>query len=362
MRTAVFFSNPFGFGPTGKMIAVLEEFKKYWDGQIVYASNGLCREIMHISDIIQKDVDQRDELSVERILRAYDRPVVISSLNRFAIAAAHRLKIPNAFIDGLAWLWDPIPEAFLRADMYICTKFPGLETKIKPYRNAYIVPFILSPLPDKSTKAGSILIHFGGGENPLQSEISQEYYALIGKALQKITWRGNITVAGGTGCIRIIAEHAHRDDIMFKTFTKDLFLQKLAEAGHFITTSGINATMEAFAIGVPTSFMLPSNLSQWKLLSHLIAFGAADSCLQWETYFPEYHIKVGISEKENIEDIHVLAQRMYKDQTIGQRFIEDVSKLVSQVPVTPWQQAFAEMLGTNGAEKTVAILRKNWNF
>lgn len=362
MKTALFFSNPFGFGPTGKMIAVLEEFKKHWDGQIVYASSGLCKEIMHMTDIIQEDVDQRDEASIESVIKKYENVYVVSSLNRFAIAVAHRLGIPNTFVDGLAWMWDTIPEEFLLSDIYICTKFPGLEEKLKAYPSARMVPFILSPLPERTNSDGSMIVHFGGGENPLQDQICEEYYALFGEALESLDHSGEIIVTGGKKCLDVVEKYVSRSSITFKTLPKDVFLQKLAQCSHFFTTSGLNATMEAFAMGVPTSFLLPSNLSQWKLLLALQEAGAADNALMWNTYFPEYKLRDGITERENIKEIHGLARDMYGNNDLKAQFKDDFAKVLQAIPDVAGQHAFSQLMGTGGAEKTVEILREKWNF
>ena len=61
MKSLLFFSNPFGYGPTATMMAVLRHFLKLTDVKICVVARGLCREIVgSYKNLEIRDIDQRD--------------------------------------------------------------------------------------------------------------------------------------------------------------------------------------------------------------------------------------------------------------------------------------------------------------
>ena len=59
--------------------------------------------------------------------------------------------------------------------------------------------------------------------------------------------------------------------VKLDTLLKDIFDKKLQSSQHFITTPGLTASMESFSYETPASFLLPWNLSQWKILKIFIS-------------------------------------------------------------------------------------------
>lgn len=91
----IFFSNPFGYGPTAKAIAVLNECKKLSNIQIHYVASNSCLEIFDDSDIDIIHADQRNYDKICEILSKFKNPYIISSLNKFSIKAARKLHYHN---------------------------------------------------------------------------------------------------------------------------------------------------------------------------------------------------------------------------------------------------------------------------
>ena len=117
-------SNPFGFGPAGKIIALMEELAKRWrKGKIVYIASKLCQEILPgklKSKVVVETADERNEDVLKNLLVKYNHPFVICVLNKTAIKVAKSLGLKAYFIDSLSWMWKKIPEEYLLADTYYC--------------------------------------------------------------------------------------------------------------------------------------------------------------------------------------------------------------------------------------------------
>ncbi|MDO8658341.1 MAG: hypothetical protein Q7K55_06370, partial [Candidatus Levybacteria bacterium] len=160
-KTIVIFSNPFGYGPAGKAIAIAEAFISSGYKNIVFAGSSFVQEIIPIT-FNYINVDERNEQAIKIFLKTILNPVVISSQNRFAIKAALALDIPCAFLDGLSWFWKEIPSDHFIADEIFWMKYPGLEEKITKSPHAiHIVPAIVDVQSTNAVR-DQILIHLGG--------------------------------------------------------------------------------------------------------------------------------------------------------------------------------------------------------
>ena len=61
MKSLLFFSNPFGFGPTATMMAVLRHFIQLKNVKIIVVARGLCAEILdNTSNVHIVNIDQRN--------------------------------------------------------------------------------------------------------------------------------------------------------------------------------------------------------------------------------------------------------------------------------------------------------------
>jgi hypothetical protein len=64
-KEIIFISNPFGYGPTGKLLSVMYKAMNNWDCDFYVIGNDLCTEIIGKSDkfkIIELDQRNVDEL------------------------------------------------------------------------------------------------------------------------------------------------------------------------------------------------------------------------------------------------------------------------------------------------------------
>ena len=359
-KTVIFFSNPFGFGPTGKTVALIEELLKHWNGCIVYAASSMCLEPLSNdikSKIIIESINERDPEQIREVLLKYNNPLVICTLNRAAIKTAKSLSLTAIFVDSLAWLWKEIPEEYLLADTYYCFDIFGVSSKLPANKNIRTIPPIFGELPEvRANKKNNVLLHIGGFKNPFQDSMSFSYLNLLTKGLNESTTNKEIIVTGGSEAIEYLAKNVHRDNILFRTLDRGSFLDELSSTNHFVTTSGLTATLESFALYTPTSFIPPTNLSQWHILKLLVKQGVINSYIEWEDLIASTTDLSLLDEKTAMPIFSQLAKSVSESEDVLKHFLSQFDSLLNNVPSIANQNTFIEKLGTNGSEIVISEL------
>ena len=362
-KDLVFFSNPFGFGPTAKAIALINAGKNIWnDVNIHYVADDDCQQIFNDKDIDIIHVNPRDYLQIEKILSVFAHPYVISSLNRFSIRVAHEKAIPNCFIDSLTWMWKEIPSDYLLADLYFALDFPGVSMVLNKYPSIIKVPYFI----DGKAASGhfvesDILVHVGGCINPLIKKCPESFLKLVCLAISKIKNK-KILVSGGQEAVSFMSAFFNDKNIQCKTLKKEVFLSSLLHTKQFITTSGLNASLEAFKYGIPTSFLMPTNLSQWENIQLFDVHKAAPNKVTWEDIIGQNMNIHGKTEKDAIEIIMETADKVLEQTTLKRKCIELLEKVCMIIPDRQKQGEFIKSIGSNGADVVAKILKEKWEL
>jgi len=356
-KTIVIFSNPFGYGPTGKAIAIAEAFLRKGISNIVFAGSNFVQEIIPDS-VTSISVDERDEGEIIKMLGQIENPMVISSQNRFAIRAAKSLGIPSAFLDGLAWFWKDIPDDHLIADEIFWMNYPDIKEKLTKHSDKInIVPAIID-IKTHVNKRDQTLIHIGGCKNPLVDIFPKFYLTILAESLSHIT--GNVIVTGGIEATEylksLLVQTGNKTSVL--SLKHNEFITELGKSKHFITTAGQTATLEAFAMGIPTSFLMPMNLSQLALTDILAKYDAAPQVINWDSYFLEKIDITSLNEKDTIVELGKHAERICRDEESKHRMIIDLVNLLKIIPNNKGQTDFIEYMGVSGADVIADILIK----
>lgn len=361
-KTIVIFSNPFGHGPTGKAIAIAKAFINSGYKNIIFAGNSFVQEIVpeYITFI---SVDERDEDEIIKILRRIEDPVVISSQNRFAIRAAKFLGIPSAFLDGLSWFWKQIPADHLIADEIFWMSYPHIKDKLpKNFDKIHVVPGIINIEADMSER-NQILIHIGGCKNPLDNTFPKYYLNILANSLCNLLDGVNtVLVTGGFEVVEYLKSKIVKNKIKIVSLKHHEFIQELSKSKHFITTAGQTATLEAFALRIPTSFLMPMNLSQLALTKILDQYNAAPQSLFWSPYCPEEKDLTLLNEKDAIIELSKYAEKIYKDKQMRALLESGIRRIIVSIPDQRGQREFIKYIGINGAEIIRDFLIKKWNL
>lgn len=359
-KVVIFISNPFGFGPTGKTVAIIEELNKLWKGKIVYAASSMCLETLpdYINRKIKiENIDERDEKSLRFVFNKYDNPTIVCTLNRLAIKTAKAMGLKAIFIDSLAWMWKEIPKEYLLADTYYCFNLFDINNKIPKKDNIKIISPVFGILPKhKINKSPFILFHIGGFKNPFQDKMSFAYLNLLIDSFQNYKLNKKIIVTGGKDAISYISNQVSSNNFSFQTLGRDEFLQHLNKASHFVTTPGLTATLEAFALRTPTSFLPPTNLSQWNILKLLTKINCANSSVNWANVTKSNINLEGLSEIEAVPIFNQISKDVLGNKTSRNNFVSRINSLLTSIPDNKNQTEFITISGTNGSEVIVQDL------
>jgi len=364
-KTIVIFSNPFGYGPTGNAIPILYSLlEKIKDVDIVFAGSNLCMEI--VSDIPVKKIclDERNESEIENYLKTLENPYVIASQNKFCIKVAKKLSIPCSYIDILAWFWKEIPQDHFLADEIFWIKFPGIEKKIpKGKNNIHIVSSIITTIPLTAGKTNKLTIHIGGAKYPLLDNTPYSYLNLISKGLNALkTNFDRILFVAGTEAINYLKQKVTNEKILLASLPKDKFICELEQSTHMLTTAGVSSTLESFALNVPTSFLLPLNLSQIALIDMLKEQGLNPQCLEWGNYINISGKLRDMTEKEALAEIDKYAKTVNGDDDLSEKFVQNFIQIAESIPENSKQRELIKYMGETGANEIVDILIKKWNL
>ena len=365
MKSLLFFSNPFGYGPTATMVAVLRHFLNLQNVQIHVVARGLCKEILDEYKTLEIiDMDQRDVSEIIKLLNKYPEPYVISSLNRFAVLAAHKLGVSSCFIDTLTYLWDKIPDDYLKANMYYASDFPTVSEKTFGYKNAVVTPLIIdnksNVINNKQKERRGVLVQLGGLKSPLSDMPPIDYLDLISAALNKT--QKPLTVCCGKDGLNYLKQYVSSHNIEFASFSKDDFLRKLEFSELCVSTPGLNTTIESIYYKTPINFIMPTNLSQWVNYNIFTQFGANGTDIKWESIIDKDLDILGLPEYDAIIKINKMANDIKKSRVKTDRFIELFQQTVSSVPDKNKQYNLLKIYGTNGAKFIFEDICKRWRI
>lgn len=363
-KQIVFIATPFGFGPTGKLYPIMQNIHARFDHELIYLTNELTSQIIKDDFLKFVQLDERSESQIGEFLATLSNPVVISSLNKFALRAAKSLDIPTAFIDGLTWLWEEIQPDFLLADNYYSLNFLGVDEKLKNYPQIKKVPYILDhdELGQNITREDFVLFHIGGFQNPLHNSVEQNYLRLLVSFFNQSDYVGKVVFAGGQSALKFLEEKIHNPYVDYVTLGKKEFQVHLKKCRHLITTSGLTTSLEAFLAKTPTSFLLPSNLSQYKILSLFAEHGLATSFINWDEFYPVKNEIWSMNESEALAYLDEVGSKFNQDAQKISQFNQRMSELFNSNVDTQAQFNFINKIGTNGAEVIVDNLAHVWQL
>jgi len=290
-----------------------------WNGRIVYIASHKCLDILPNElrasiDVVETDERNPDVLS--NVLEDFVSAMVVVVLNRSAVRTARHLGMKTFFVDSLSWMWDEIPSEYLSANTYYYYDIFGIQERLSNLENVRPVSPILGVLPNRQMTPHNLLIHIGGFSNPF-AEDNEGYLYLLADLISKIDSKYSVTVAGGKSSVDLLTKISGVRKIEFIAAERDVFLKKLAQAERFVTTPGSTAVFEAFAIGTPTVFLPPTNLSQWKQLRLLSMRNAAPLQMAWEKYTDVPNNLDLLSEKEALNVFARLPETILNTPTVN---------------------------------------------
>lgn len=344
----------------------MEELASRWSGRIIFLASEKCQEVL--SDELRKraevvTIDDRNERELSRFFANHKHTLAVVNLNKPAIKAAKAVGVRSIFVDSLAWMWKSVPDEYLRAGTYYYYDLFGARQKLSGIKNAKPIPPVLGRLPAaQGARSRDTVVHIGGLSNPFGLGIPESYLRLIADALSGLQGTNRVIIAGGTQAIDYLRKLGLPDSrFVFGTFGREEFLQAVSSTGRLVTTSGSMATLEAFAMGAPTAFLPPTNLSQWKQLRLLQQAGAAPLCLEWESVAAVRPDLENLSEEDAMKEFRLIADGVYQDAKLRADACAQTKLLFSSEFDSSGQQAFIQKAGRDGAAIIVSDMLKLLN-
>jgi nucleoside 2-deoxyribosyltransferase len=273
-----FCTTTFGFGPVSKVSAIAEALRALRPlAELTFVGSDIALTYAQATgafdEIIEIDSDKEPERAVDALSRV---DAVVNSLN-FAMLAAGAER-PQYFVDSLGWLWPDTPAEAACARIYFVQDYLFTpERRSALPANARLVPPIVSPVFRSRRcswegETGHALVHLGGCRNPLlPGDAYAEYVKnmvdgfVLALADDRIDGRiRSATVCGNPELLsRIRASRDPRVTISF--LPRQAFAGELRRAEMLLTSPGLTSTLEALSLGVPCSFLLPHNFSQYRI-------------------------------------------------------------------------------------------------
>lgn len=363
MKTILIFSNPFGYGPSGKALSVASYILDHTSQtNVILCGSNFFSQIADKRFKLLK-VDERVQNDIVNLIKTVPgEKYIFSSQNRFAIKAALEAGIQSAFLDGLSWFWKDIPTDHLIADTILWLNYPDIKDKIpKNYMDKInIVHGITqSQVYSKSIKREGTLMYIGGCKNPL-TELPYSYLDLIGKLIESADTHSSFELSIDEDSQKYLSRYP-KILKKVKRYHHDEFINKLSQTKMFISNGGQTATIEAMSTQTPTSFFLPINLSQFALIKKLSSQSNNDHCLNWNDYINLPKNINNLSEKDALIILEQKSKELLNNNILFNKLLFDFQKLLeSNINIT--NSSYLANLGKTGTKDIYSLLRKKWEI
>lgn len=337
MKNIVITSNPFGYGPTGQAITFIQELLKnenFKNTTIYFLGSLLCREIiekeLQKTPIILVDIDERSVIDLEHYIKNIQGDIIcIGFQNRFIIEVSKKMGAKSVFIDGLGWFWEITPSSHLLADKVYWTNFPNLLSKEKVVPNSVTIVGLIQEtcIRQEDFLNPFCVVSLGGCTNPLTTGLQENYLLLTIKIFENIYQKINIPIKIALGNS---AKKFLQDNILIPTgitihsFDHISMLVEFSHCHHHFSIGGQSSTMEALKSSIPTTFYLPSNLSQIAFQDIFEKYVAGNFYSHWNDYIENKFLFSKNNEVATIAYIEKLSEEILYNNLLIDRIANNI--------------------------------------
>lgn len=361
-KRVIFLANPFGYGPSSKAITIIDKLRAKWEGEVIYAASNKCLETLSpqlAKKIKVEKINDRDPYEIAGVLNRYRCSLVVVVLNKVAVETVAKNNLHCFFVDPLTYLWQNVPESYLKANRYYYFDIFDAQEKVKTIEHSFPLSPIFGQMDSSfnvKKEKSLVLFHVGGFSNPLVEGINEFYLNILAKVVNEIKEK-KVVVAGGKSAIDYLKGRT-KHSVQLGSYGHDRFLEILSKCEHFLTTAGMAATFEAFNLRVPVFFLPSNNLSQWKQ-SNFFNEKAKVPKLEWNLILNRKISLDGLTEKEGIKKIRQLSKIADQSEVTVKKVVDKVKTFVNNNHRLTYQNKYLEKVGTQGTDKLVKdILKK----
>jgi len=364
--------NPFCYGSVSALRAIAAELSGV--ELAVLAAGPVLDQVDTplFHQVIPCDVkDPGDWARVRPSLRGADLYLAVS--NNTNIPVVVDLGLPLVFVDILFWMKRGMTPAMLHARRYAIERFPGVDEALervgRPAAGPTLVGPLVAPQAPPAHRAGGpkLLVNLGGASSPdISPGENTDYPRLMVQLTARVARRlglesADVLVAMGSEAVASVVQRGE-PPVPVATLDQDAYLAALAGAERFLTAPGLNAPVEAFRFGVPTSFLPPQNLTQVCQLVHFQRAGLAPSGLNLTELLPEIPIDPRPLETQGtsqvLQSLRVLQQRPDLLDAVDERVLRQLSRDAARDGIQVQRQhTFLASLGEPGGKEVAALIR-----
>lgn len=264
---------PFGFGPTGKLLAIVEAI----------AERRLpMRVLSHPTNdsLIRSSVKElQSQINLTNVTiepfdgDAADGDVVVSVMNERTLELAQSRGRVNAAVDSLFWMWDEPPQSFRSATRYFIQK----DRRNRKNEAAFLMPndnhcFVGRITSKRSRRRDHVsrdfvLFSVGGVSSPLTRQYDNErYVSLFSRIISEFHSRNpgtQVRVACPPQYIELCSQRLSNTLLRPECLGHRAFLNALGSARAIVTSPGLTTLLEAFEADTPVLLLPAQNYSQY---------------------------------------------------------------------------------------------------
>lgn len=263
----------FAYGPAGKLLTIARVLAARGHG-MVFVGTGTALDLASKSSLFEEVVAADTEApdfarSHERLVLGAD--VVLSAMDRGAVAAGADFGVPTVWVDSLFYWWEELPDPVLAADLYVkqdvLPDANGMARFASRIRNLRAVgPIVDVADAPTAPRTGRVLVNYGGMDAPGWYEAGRNHrypYVVTELVLDALRGGGrdDVLFAGASRIMDELREEHGATGARFASLDHDEFVATLRSSDLVLLPGGMESTLEAFANGVPALFLPPLNVT-----------------------------------------------------------------------------------------------------
>jgi UDP-N-acetylglucosamine transferase subunit ALG13 len=304
-------AEAFGFGPSAAISNIFNILKEINNDIIIdYVGDGHTLNFQ--SKLNYQNIFKYDE-NFHNLIINYDFFITAMDFEKAKISKEYGVK--TIVFDTLLWYWK---NDFKFYDYYIVQDFFFVKELIKYKKNVYLIEPLLTNTILSNNKDNSLIINFGGLENPFWDiEITVKYISNILKSILPF-------LKTKFEKIHILCSETHINyltNFNVKNLKYFEVQELLSKASYIIATPGLGNIYEIAKYEIPSLFLPPANDSQGQQLMILKNEGLIDNYIEWNENINYFNNQNVILEeiKQNIENNNVKIFNI-KEKTLKSNF------------------------------------------
>ena len=314
-----FVSTAFGFGPISKAVSIARELRLQAPDSIIhYFGSGIDYDFAQKSGVFEQifSVDVDDKKQLAELLPTLSQYSAVFSVLNLDLPSLWKKEYGVLYlVDSLAWMWPTLPDGLINVETYFVQDYlmpPDrleewgqqislkLVAPIEAVSQQNFESFQVSKVPDSN----QLLVNFSGCYNPLTgSQFFENYVEVLAAAILETTRsQYDSIVFCSNEKLTDFLRRKLKDirGVKVGHFEHNQFLQLLASSQRVLSTPGITTTLEAIALNIPISFLLPQNYSQVLMSERYRELLGDSACMALSKFGPEFRVDLSLPESEGV--------------------------------------------------------------